>query len=74
MENHGPLLYVKFTKACTWCRREFSNGQNYYFITDPDDPGHNESPATEAEYKARRIREVLLYEEAYIPIKQIQIF
>ncbi len=66
--GYKSLLYVKFTKAATWCRREFPNGKNYYFITDPDDPGQNEFPATEAEYKARRIREMLLYEEVDIPI------
>jgi hypothetical protein len=70
MTELHPLLYVKFTKACTWCRREFPNGDNHYFVTDPDDSGQNEHPATEAEYKARRIREVLLYEETFIPTKK----
>jgi hypothetical protein len=61
--EYKSLLYVKFTKAATWSRREFPDGKNYYFITDPNDPGQNEFPTTEAEYKARRIREVFLYEE-----------
>ena len=68
VESCKSFLYVKFTKTATWCRREYPDGKNYYFITDPDDPGQNESPATEAEYKARRIREVFLYEEVDIPI------
>ncbi len=70
MKESGPLLYVKFTKAYTWCRREFPNGINNYFTTDPDDPSQNEYPATEAEYKARRIREILLYEETFISTKK----
>jgi hypothetical protein len=70
MNAKGPFLYVKFTKACTWCRREFSDGVNNYFTTDPDDPSQNEYPVSESEYKARRISEILLYEEAVNTPKQ----
>ena len=71
MHEKGPLLYVKFTKAYTWCRREFSDGVNNYFTTDPDDPSQNEYPVTESEYKARRISETLLYEESLDTPKQV---
>jgi len=71
MNEKGPLLYAKFTKACTWCRREFSDGANNYFTTDPDDPSQNEYPVTASEYKARRISETLLYEESLDTPKQV---
>lgn len=70
MADLHPSLYVKFTKVWTWCRREFPNGNNYYFATDPNDPSQNEYLVTEADYKARRIREIFLYEETHIPIKK----
>ncbi len=66
--DYKSFLYAKFTKAAIWCRREFPCGENYYFKTDPNDPGQNEFKVTEQEYKARKIREVFLYEEVDIPI------
>ena len=47
-------FYVKFTKELYYCRVCHGDGHNTFHYSWVDDPGQNEFPLTEQEYKAVR--------------------
>ena len=55
--HHEPgneAMYVKMTKELYYCRVNRADGYNTFHYSYVDDPGQNEFPPTEQQYKAVR--------------------